>query len=521
VRDLDRDGRAELVLFARDGRVRTWRPAAKAGEPELAGELALDDPRHCVVDFLEWGGATHLAALTPRGAFAYRAGPGGAIASEPVTLSPRCRFVLRTGAPALSRFVRDVNRDGLDDVTLPMADGCELWLARAAPGEPPSLSRVGKVSLDVTSAAAFEADDLSDELSSSFAVPALATEDVNGDGRPDLLVEDGERHAFHLQRADGSFPAAADVEVDLGRFRDPSASSEFRFGGSLSGGDRASLRSSDLDRDSIPDHVIAHGRKVWAFLGTREGPQFAAPSSILIAADDVTGVFLLALDDDERPDLVLIRVTLPTRAALVLGIFDEWDVPIGVAGYRNLGQGRFETTPKWKNELKLRLPSILGLLRNPAALIERFESIEKRFRVGVRGDFDGDRSSDVALATEDQRAVEVWLVGGGGAALRDEGERWLRELLFDEPNAVWTLERLFAGLSGLAERAIALQTGARPADLRIELRAATEGALSSLEATDFDGDGRDELLVRYASASNAGQEIFDAIAIRPASQEKR
>ena len=131
--------------------------------------------------------------------------------------------------------------DGLDDIVVPTLSGVELWLASLGTEQrAPAFRKMATISVEVAHWGSHDAEYLSDSLESSFAIPGLATRDVNGDGRPDLLVEQGNRRAFHLQREDGSFPLEADVAVDLSIFRDTTEASGFALGGTLSAGDKAS-----------------------------------------------------------------------------------------------------------------------------------------------------------------------------------------------------------------------------------------------------------------------------------------
>jgi hypothetical protein len=390
---------------------------------------------------------------------------------------------------------------------LPRSGACELWLnsgppeveagAEASPW--PAFRRAASITVEVKRWGSRSGEDLSDVLESSFAIPGVVTRDVNGDGRPDLLVADGVRRSFHLHREDGNFPPVADVVCDLTIFRDTVEKAKLRPGRTLAIGDEASYESRDLDGDEIPDYVIAHRRKVWVFHGSSEGPQFQKPTTILKAADDITGLTLMDLSDDGSSDLLLIKVQVPTIATLVRGIFGEWDIDISAAGYLNLGDRKFETRPSLRGEVVARLPSILRLLQKPEDFLERFEQAEGRFRDAIYGDFDGNGGRDIALLSEDTTEVEVWMGAAGGDRRepRADSNRIVGQLLFEDENRVWDVERLIQGLGSLAERRAAAMTGGRPADGVTDLRPTAEAMIHSARSGDFDGDGRDELVLLY------------------------
>ena len=513
--DLDGDGSAELLVFARDGRVRTLRPLRESpSASEAPEELTLDDPAHTLVDIARLGPRASLIAATPRGVLAYATGDDKRLATTPTTLIARGKFTLRVGVPLQSSIVQDVNRDGVPDIVLPGVGGCELWLAHAVEGQPlPSFQRAATIAVEVSRGGDQQAKYLSDRLEASFAIPNLDTRDVNGDGRPDLLVEQDMRRSFHLQRADGSFPLQPDVSVDLSIFRDTTEDAGFEFGGTVSGGDRATYEARDLDGDKIPDYVVAHGRKVWVFRASSAGPQFTEPSAILKAADDVTAVLVMPLDDDALPELLLVKVQIPTLATLLRGLFGEWDVPIGVVGYRNEGAGVFDTTPHWKNELTIRLPGIIGVMKNPGKVLERVDALGKRFRTAERGELNGDGARDVMIVTEDEKALEIWFGRAGESEADTSNERRVREMLFDDQDKVWDIDRVLMAIGNFAQRRIALQTGGRAAEASLTLRDPATDKLGSLEPADFDGDGRDEIVLAYDRRSGVRRTTFDVVRV--------
>jgi hypothetical protein len=522
--DVDGDKRTELVVLGRAGEVRTFVHAQGAAEfaSEPLGALQLSDPRHTLVDtaqLLDSRGALQLVCASPGGVQAYALDERGAFAAQGEVLIARARFALRVGMPTLADLAQDVNNDGRQDLVIPGPQACELWLneglAPATGGAParwPAWRKAATVAVDLSSSNARENEALSDVLSSSFTIPALSTRDVNGDKRPDLLVVDGDRRGFHLQRENGSFPERPDVSVDLSIFRDSTEKADVRPGHTLAVDSSATFQSRDLDGDGIPDYVIAHRRKVWVFRGSAAGPQFKEPSTILKAADDITALQLVRLDADAYPDLLLVKVQVPTIATLVRGVFGEWDVDLSAAGYLNRGGKDFETSPSLKSDIVLRLPSILSLLKEPEKILQRFEAVRDRFRQSAWGDFDASGTRDVALVSSDSSALEVWLVREAAAAdpSKLDGEEILRRLLFEDADKVWDIDRVVLWLGNLAERRTALLTGGRASDGRIELRDKATAKLLALECADVDGDGREELLLRY-ELNSPPRSVFDVL----------
>jgi hypothetical protein len=514
--DMQGSGRVELLVVGADGSV-ARHVAAQSQLLSAAGRLVLDDPAHALLDVaaLDPGrNGVQILWANPRGTFLWgltEDGAGFAAAATP--LAARARMPYRTGVPRFAELAQDVNRDGRSDIVLPVIGACELWL-NMGPGQEPgqvSLRKSARVALDIRREVENDGRRLSDVLESSISVPNLTTRDVSGDGRPDLLVVDGTRRSFFLQNEEGGFPAEPSVVLDLSIFRDSGATGGIKPGQTLSLEGTATYESRDLDGDGIPDYVVAHGRKVWVFLGSASGPQFTAPLSILKTAEDVTALTLARLDEDRLPDLVLFKVQVPTVATLLRGLFGEWDVQIGAAGYRNLDGKGFESTPSSRAELVVRLPSIVRVLKNPAELLTRFEELQSRFRTVVRGDLDGDGQDDLGLVTSDGRRLEVWLGRSGGRAAALDADRALREVFFESSDTVWDLDRILMWIGGVADRQVALETGGRESFASFALREDASLRLETLEAGDLDGDGRAELVLGYRPAEGVGRARFDVL----------
>jgi hypothetical protein len=202
---------------------------------------------------------------------------------------------------------------------------------------------------------------------------------------------------------------------------------------------------------------------------------------------------------DERPDLLLLRLQVPTVATILRGLVASWDVEIGAVGYENAsseegGRRAFALAPKWKGAFDLRLPAILGILKDPEALIQRFEGLASKLGRGfLWGDFDGDGKEDAAIASASERRLDLWYGLEREKDTRDGADTELGEIFFGEEK-VWDLE--FASV-----------TGNRPPSVKIELRPASEADLEGAEAAQFDGAGAQEILVVYTD--DAGRAVFD------------
>jgi hypothetical protein len=521
-RPLDLDGApgSELFIVLVDGTIETVRFGKDASKAPERGSGRLADPGHCAlaVGALSGDGPTVLLIASPRGVECVKAAPGGVFSGEPRQLAPRARMRLRTGVPKFAPLLQDVNGDGRADLVVPNGEALDVWIqgiaqeiAAGADAEP-VFTKAARIQVRIAASRSTDEALLSDDLESAITIPGLSMSDVNGDGRPDLLVVDGEKRAFHLVREDGTIPDPPDVSVDLAIFRDTTPAAELVPGRTLAGNDTAVYESRDLDSDGIPDYVIAHRRKVWVFHGTKNGPQFTEPKSILKTADDVTALLVLDLDEDTKPDLLLIKVQVPSIATILRGLVAEWSVDVDAIGYRNDGHGAFETTPRWRNTLSFQVPAILSILKDPMKIVQRFEGAGKKFRLPCEGDFDGDGIADLALVSEDGLRLDVWR---GESDLEKQAleptESVLRRILFEDKDSTWDLDRLLAWISSFADRRMAILTGGREPSARFALRAKDAWRPDSLAAADVDGDGRTEIVLRYDAHAPGRNSAFDVL----------
>lgn len=537
--DVTGDGGVEILAVGEAGEVRVWRP--REGEAaQGTGVLVLDDPARSLLAVGAMAGENEpprLAVLSPRGLHLYRSGADGGFAGEGVSVAGGVKFRLRVGLPQFAEILPDVNGDGRPDLLIPRAGTCEIWIndgiepagddgeaiddadddgtgedAGAGGAAPvPRFRRTAAVRTDVRRERRTSGEMLSDKLESAFWIPSIDFEDVNGDGRPDVVVVDDQVREFHIQKEDGSIPADPDVKLDLTIFRDTTPEASLRPGKTLAGDDDALLQMQDLDNDGIPDYVISHRRKLWIFHGTGEGPQFTEPTAILKVAEDVTAMLIVPLDDDAYPDLLLLRVQVPEVAALLKGLFTELDVDISATGYSGKEGRTFSGAPDWKGRISVRLPKILGIIRNPEALIRKFEDTASKFRESVTGDFDGDGVEDVAMVTEDGTRLDVWMgVEADAEAFDPSG---LRNLFFEEENRVWTIDRILVWLGGIAERRAARITQGRDPEVSISLRAEVLYERIAVETADLEGSGQSDLVVVYRDNGNDGEGIFDILSV--------
>ena len=520
--DINGDGAEDILIVGDKGEVRTFAMAkgASALPAKASGSLDLPYPRHTLLGLAalgETGKTMDLIALSPGGISAYRAGADVGFPQAGTPLAPtsgrrRAALRLRVGRPTFAHICRDMNGDGRQDVLVPVGESIELWLndglvttTNDTP-EFPRLRRIARLPIKIQHRPSFDAERLSDELENSFSVPQLQTADLNGDGRDDLLIEDGGRRAFHLQRADGSIPVEPDVSINLDVFRDTTPKAALRPGRTLAGGDQQSIQSRDLDGDGIPDHVVAHRRKVWVFHGRKgQGPQFTKPTQILRSADDVTALSLMDLQPDGHPDLVIMKVQVPSVGGLFIGALGGLEIEVTAVGYASKAGRGFETTPRWRSDITVELPSIVSIMKNPYALIQRFERASDAFDSSLDADLDGDGKGDVIVLDRAAGKIRVWYGAKNPTPVsKNDPDALMRHVLFEDKKRTWDVDRLVDLVGRVAQGNVGRRTGGRAADAEMSIRAvdAQAGAKQvflGVRTGDVDGDGRDELVTAYRS----------------------
>lgn len=506
--DLDGDGRAELVLVGGDGSVRVFGLDGEALRQRA--RLVLPDPDACLFAFADVDGKAGSEVVT--------AGPNGVLGfalrgdafADPLSLVPRTRFRLRTGKPAPSSFVRDLNGDGRADLVIPGAQDNEVWLRQA--GDAPAFVRALSLPSNAVIEHSGRGAGLHATLRSAVRIPPLDVVDLNGDGRLDLRLRAGSRFGFRLQGAGGAF---ADLkEVDLSLFRDTTPQATVTLGATAALSDNSALESRDLDGDGIPDYVVVHRRKVWVFLADKNGPQFENASEIKAVAEDVTATLLVDLDADARADLLLLRVQIPTAAQLALSLVRSLSIDVHALGYKNEGRAgasSFASAPAWRRTITLSVPPLLTLFEQQDDLAERLFAILDKVRFRARGAFTGKGARDLLRASDDGAMLEVWPgvgeVGEGAAQAR--AEKQLADILFRGDDTTFDLDRLFLLLDGYlaGERAATLRDARPLATLPVRPRGAF--TLADLLAADLDGDGRDEAVAVYRDGK--GGKVFDVL----------
>jgi hypothetical protein len=226
--------------------------------------------------------------------------------------------------------------------------------------------------------------------------PAIEVADLDGDGRPDLLLAHDEEVRGYLQTADGSFPAAPSFAHSF------AVRPKHKKGEGESDGDEEDgrnfdiqLRLLDVDGDGRADAVITTTKttgissattSVYLFLGTAKG--FADKPDQVIKTEGINfvGTQLADLTGDGRPDLLIPSFKLSLFA--IVRALTSKSAKVSFLLYPYGPNRRFAETPSAERTLNFHL---------------NLEGGSDQQAVDMYGDYLGDKRLNLAFGDEENQ----------------------------------------------------------------------------------------------------------------------
>lgn len=524
LKDLNNDNYDEFVIVGKQGQIKTWSvKSPEASFKEVGNSWTVPFPKQSLLSLSSFSAnkPLYLISLTPEGLTAYPINQDGSIEPNGILINSQMKFAFKIDRPVFANFMQDINQDGQMDVIVPVMNDCEIWINTGSTNnesspikkETPEFSKAGKFPVQMSHTRTTDLLDTKGKLSESFSIPSLTLKDINGDKCLDLVVSHNPIYDFYLLKKDGNIPEKPTVSLDLTLFQDTTPKTEgLQFGETLSINNEPRLLESDLNNDGIPDYIIFHRRKLWVFHGTNQGPQFINPSSIIKLSDDITLLLTVPLDEDEYPDLLILKVQIPALSRFLMGLFADWDIKTESIGYKSINGSSFELNSTWKGEIFLRLPSILSMISDPD--IFREFNVEQKYGPAISGDFNGDGIPDVAMSDIKNGDFEIWFgrqedpnSAGTKNDIETKADTKIWKLLFTETDNVWNLERIITFLNSLSNDEIVALTGGKEPDFHIS-QFKDRKNLKVIPA-DFNHDKVNELLFIYSNPKDENLMKFD------------
>ncbi|MFQ5749041.1 MAG: FG-GAP repeat domain-containing protein [Planctomycetota bacterium] len=387
-----------------------------------------------------------------------------------------------------ARFARDLDGDGRIDLLVPFGDKVRIFF-RTGQGfrQGPDLGVVSRLELQL----GMPGQRMLARARRLLSVPAIEMRDISGDGRPDLLISQGQEIRQFVSDEQG-LPARPTVTVELKKWADKLP--EIRFDPSNLGSlTRTKLwvfeEWADLDQDGALDLILLWGGKVLIYMGGPSGVRLSRPHDQVSASGNILYALAIPVDSDPYPDLVLVRVENISLARALTALVFSFSLKVDILAYKGLGNGRFSKRPMPETKkLEIDSPSLLKLGGQK-------EEADALRRTVVRiGDLDGDGRPTDLIVLDEKGGLSAWSGVIPDRRVLDEASHlFLRELLKKNKVVELDLATLAGWLFGRPTLLLSKTRGRTPL---FQLPPPADWFVpQAMTVSDLDGDGRDEILM--------------------------
>lgn len=475
--DLDGDGKAELVSVE-EGKVcllfgMECEPMVIPGRATLWTVADWDSDGSQELLVMVDGKALHALELAEG---AMRLGPAlaeGLDGTPPLGVRP-------------AAFVRDLDANGHPDLVVPRADKVLIWhgtpngLVRG-----PEVGGLVRLSLELGESN----EGLLGKYTRTLTIPEPDTEDVSGDGVPDLLVRYEDQVRQYIAGANG-FPAEPSVQIELDQFREEFDESKIDLGNLTKLLKYIVVDEwADLDGDGTLDLLVLSAGKVRIFLGDATGVSLERKQRPVKLDGNIFYAKVAEISGDEIPDLVLVGVEDLGLADLAISFITSFKMRFYFYVFRGKGNGSFHPRVYKEKTVVVEGGRLLNVIED-----NREQLSSMRESVVRVGNTDGTGEADDLILLDADGKLGIWRnLAPSDTPFGDLAEDFLRRAFDSRKDLQVDVTTLTEWVLGRTSALIA-RTRESPPDWEVQL---PEGWTSphSLVARDFDGDGQDEILV--------------------------
>jgi hypothetical protein len=398
-----------------------------------------------------------------------------------------------------ARILHDFNGDGQLDLMLPVADRIRLHLNNGA-GFNNGLNLGALSSLTVKSEGG-----LLGTIMRTISVPGLLPEDVSGDGNPDLVVQEN-GYIRQYVATEGNFPVIATRTLNTNEFAKDYSEFELDMS-NLSSGAAFLVQDkwADFDADGDIDVMILADHKVRVFLGDENGINLDEERQRLKVRGNVIYLFPARIDEDQFPDLVLVRVEDLGLGKILRAALMSWEVKFDFLVFKGRGDGTFSKRAFRSRQGILQGDSLISTYKEGK---EELSQMRKRIVRACILDDDRQKNDLLILGASGQIAVYKDVIKTRNV-LHAAIEKFLQQSLDGRDELELELTSLSEWLLGRTSAMASLAKGEAAFQ---QLKLPDWQAPHAIMLRDYDGDGSDEaLILRRVKDEQKGQQLGGVI----------